>query len=116
MGLVPGTNPTAQTIVASPWPSNRTKQPNYSWAVYHLKSTPAKLVGNVDNQPDEESAIQQAIEQFNVPVNQRGRLMAQGAIDLDMLVLMLRRAKVFRRGGGGLHVSAKRHMRQIRTR
>jgi hypothetical protein len=53
------------------------EQPNHSWAVYHLKGTPARLVGIVDNQPDAESAIKAAIEEYKVPPNQRGRLMAQ---------------------------------------
>jgi hypothetical protein len=30
-----------------------TKQQAYSWAVYHLKSTPAQFVGIVYNEPDE---------------------------------------------------------------
>jgi hypothetical protein len=30
---------------------------NHSWAVHHLKGTPAKLVGIVDDQPDEAAAI-----------------------------------------------------------
>jgi hypothetical protein len=54
-----------------------TKRPSHSWAIYHLKGTPAQLVGIVDNQPDEESAIKAAIEEFDVPASQRGRLMAQ---------------------------------------
>jgi hypothetical protein len=54
-----------------------TKQPTHSWAVYHLKGTPAQLVGIVWNQPDEAAAIKAGIEQYNVPANQRGRLMAQ---------------------------------------
>jgi hypothetical protein len=33
-----------------------TKQ-NHAWAVYHLKGTPAKLVGIVDDQPNEAAAI-----------------------------------------------------------
>jgi hypothetical protein len=56
------------------------KRPNQAIepsAVYHLKGTPAQLVGIVDNQPDEESAIKASIEEYDVLPNQRGRLMAQ---------------------------------------
>jgi hypothetical protein len=53
------------------------KQQNYSWAVYHIRGTPAQLIGIVDDQPDEETAIKKAIEEFKVPANQRGRLIAQ---------------------------------------
>jgi hypothetical protein len=53
------------------------QQELHSWAIYRVRGTPAQFVGIVYNQPDEASAIKQAIEEYKVPPNQRGRLIAQ---------------------------------------
>jgi hypothetical protein len=37
-------------------------QRTHSWAVYHIKGTPAKLVGIIDDAPDEQTAIERAID------------------------------------------------------
>jgi hypothetical protein len=47
----------------------------HSWAIYRIKGT--KFVGLIHDQPDGDSAIKAAIVEYNVPPNERGRLMAQ---------------------------------------
>ena len=66
-----GAAPGSMTMARSATPQT------YSWSVYHIKGTPAKFVGIVDNQPDAESAIKAAIEEHQVPPNERGRLIAK---------------------------------------
>jgi hypothetical protein len=51
-------------------------QQQHRWAIYRLTGTPAKLLGYVEA-PDEGSAIQQAIEEFNVAPELQQRLLAQ---------------------------------------
>jgi hypothetical protein len=66
-----------RTIIAVMAKRTKTKPKAHSWAIYHLKGTPAKFVGIVYDQPDADAAIKQALKDFDVPPNARGRLIAQ---------------------------------------
>jgi hypothetical protein len=47
----------------------------HSWAVYDIAAK-QKFVGFAHDQPDAEAAIEAAIVAYNVPPNERGRLIA----------------------------------------
>jgi hypothetical protein len=57
-------------------PTKQQQPRGQSWSVYHLKSTPANFVGIAYDAPDAETAITRAIEEYHVPPNERGRLIA----------------------------------------
>jgi len=51
------------------------KPQHSSWSIYHIQSS-LKLVGLVEA-PDAETAISRAIAEYQVPPNERARLIAQ---------------------------------------
>jgi hypothetical protein len=55
----------ATLILAMAKPPHRVKEQTHSWAVYHIRGTPARLIGIV-YAPDEQSAIAKAIDEFKV--------------------------------------------------
>jgi len=52
------------------------RQHKPSWAVHHVKGTSAKLVGIVDAPDEQNGHRSRAIEEYKVPPNERGRLIA----------------------------------------
>ena len=56
-------------------PKPRQISQTYSWAVF-IRDVPPKFVGIIDNAPDAATAIDHAIEEYQVPPNGRGRLIA----------------------------------------
>jgi hypothetical protein len=51
-------------------------RPDHSWAIYHIRGTPAPFIGIVEA-PDEQSAIAKAIQQFGITGEQQKRLLAR---------------------------------------
>ena len=51
------------------------KQRSHTWAVY--KGAPEKFMGFIYDAPDEQTAIARAIVKYQVPPNERGRLLAR---------------------------------------
>jgi hypothetical protein len=45
--------------------------------LYHIRGAPAPFIGIVYDAPDEQSAIEKTVEEYGLPENQRGRLIAQ---------------------------------------
>jgi hypothetical protein len=72
----PSEAPAIGAVSSSAMAKKPTKPRLYSWNVYHLASK-QKFVGIVHDQPDADAATKAAIEEHNVPANERGRLMAQ---------------------------------------
>jgi hypothetical protein len=62
--------------------ANKSSQPSepagkqYMRNIYHIKGTPADLLGRIEA-PDEETAIKKAIEEFEVRPALQKRLLAQ---------------------------------------
>jgi len=54
-----------------------TTQESHNWAVYLTKTIPAKLVGFIEDSPDERTAIARAITEYRVPKDEQGRLVAR---------------------------------------
>ena len=54
-------------------PTTEQQPRGHPWSIYHIKGTHATFVGTVDNAPDKQTAIARAIEEYDVPPNERGR-------------------------------------------
>jgi 1,2-phenylacetyl-CoA epoxidase PaaB subunit len=54
------------------------KKREYRWEVVRLKASPAAFLGSV-YAPDEEAALEKAIEEFEVPPHLQDRLLARRA-------------------------------------
>jgi hypothetical protein len=50
----------------APMAEPQTKQQTYSWVVCRRRGTPAQFIGPIYDQPDEQAAIKQAIEELKV--------------------------------------------------
>jgi hypothetical protein len=71
-------------------PTNPPKQQTHSWAIYHIQGTPAQFVGIVFDQPDQESAIKKAIEEYDIPANQQWSAIEASATDIVVALVAMR--------------------------
>jgi hypothetical protein len=60
----------------TPSPPSAPAGKQYTWSIYHIKGTPAALLGRVEA-PDEQTAIKKAIEEFEIAPALQKRLLAQ---------------------------------------
>jgi hypothetical protein len=63
---------TARIATLAAMEKRPTTEQQLRWSIYHIKGTPATFVGTVDNAPDGQTAIARAIEEYDVPPNERG--------------------------------------------
>jgi hypothetical protein len=59
------------TLSIQPMPPKK----DYRWLIYHTKGTPAQYLGSV-YAPDEETALQYAYKELDIPENIRSRVIA----------------------------------------
>jgi hypothetical protein len=71
---MPGANERPPAKKQSPPSAPAGKQ--YTWNIYHIKGTPAALLGRVEA-PDAETAIRKAIDEFGISPALQKRLLAR---------------------------------------
>jgi hypothetical protein len=73
----------------------------HSWVVFQLRTTPAKLIGVVHDQPDALSAIKAALKKFDVPPDQRHGVAARVALNAKSTLKMPPQKVLRAKDGGG---------------